>query len=142
MRVILAPRRASVIALRNPEALVVDYETRCVRRGAERVNFYGNAPTKRFQFCAALCCAAGSEISRYDLIEMLWGDAEDGGPLCAYNIISRMLYDARPFLRWAGLTVQSTYFFGMIEVRPNGAPQAQGSFRRDHGNRHPRRVAA
>lgn len=143
MRVILAPRCASVIALRNPEALVIDYENRCVRRGSERVSFsYGTAPTKTFRLCIALCCAAGGDVSRSDLIDLLWSDDEDGGPLRADSIISTMLCHARPFLLWAGLAVHSTKFFGRVEVRVTGVPQAQGSFRLGHGSRRPWRIAA
>lgn len=106
MRVILAPRRAAAIALRNPDALVVDYAGQCIRRGADRA-VLGSGPkrTQMFRIAAALCCAVGSFISRSDLIDLLWGDDPDGGPEWSWNCVAQMVRWTRPFQAWAGLRV-------------------------------------
>ena len=97
MRVILAPHRAAAIALRNPEALVVDYQGQCIR------------------ICVAMCCSVGRSISREDLLDAMFGDDSYGGPLYAESVLAKNLTHTRPFRAWAGLTITRS-ILGRIEV--------------------------
>lgn len=116
MRVILAPRRAAAIALRNPEALVVDFDGQCIRRGADRIVLgSGRRPTQLFRLCAALCCSIGSSIGRDELIDVMFGDDPYGGPLHAESVLSKNLTHTKPFRTWAGLTVTRS-MLGRVEV--------------------------
>lgn len=116
MRVILAPRRAAAIALRNPEALVVDYQGQCIRRGADRVVLGSERnPTQMFRLCVALCCTVGRSISREALLNAMAGDDPEGGPLHAESVLAIYLARTRPFRSWAGLTITRP-IAGRIEV--------------------------
>lgn len=116
MRVILAPRRAAAIALRNPEALVVDYQGQCIRRGADRIVLgKGRKPTQLFRICVAMCCAVGRSIGREDLLDAMFGDDPYGGPLHAESVLAKNLTHTRPFRAWAGLTITRS-IRGRIEV--------------------------
>lgn len=128
MRVILAPRHAAAIALRNPEALVVDYAGQCIRRGADRA-VLGTGPkrTQIFRVCAALCCAIDTHLWRAELIDLLWGDDPDGGPLRAENVLAQVVHRAKPFLTWAGLRLVNRSC-GRIEIVPSAQPDHGRSF--------------
>jgi hypothetical protein len=129
MRVILAPRRAAAIALRNPEALVVDYDGQSIRRGADQVVLgAGQKRTQVFQLCAAFCCVIGSHLTRSDLIDLLWGDDEEGGPLRAENVVAQMIHCTKPFQAWAGLRVVR-YRDGRTVVSASASPHHGESFR-------------
>ncbi len=116
MRVILAPLRASAIALRNPDALVVDYEGQCIRRGADRIVLgRGRKPTQLFRICVAMCCSVGRSIGREDLLDAMFGDDLYGGPLHAESVLAKNLTHTRPFRAWAGLTIKRS-IAGRLDV--------------------------
>lgn len=134
MRVILAPRRAAAIALRNPEALVVDYAGQCIRRGADRA-VLGTGPkaTHAFLVAAAYCCAINGHVWRRDLVEMLWGDDPEGGPLRAENVLAQVTHRMKPFLAWAGLRAVNGpdgRIFITVSTEPTHGRSMQISFRR------------
>lgn len=134
MRVILAPRRAAAIALRNPEALVVDYQGQCIRRGTDRA-VLGSGPkaTQAFLIASAYCCAIDGQVWRRELIDLLWGDDPDGGPLRAENVLAQITHRMKPFLAWAGLRAVNGSD-GRIFISPSAKPahglSMQISFRR------------
>lgn len=134
MRVILAPRRAAAIALRNPEALVVDYAGQCIRRGADRA-VLGTGPkaTHAFLVAAAYCCAINGHVWRSDLVDLLWGDDAEGGPLRAENVLAQVTHRMKPFLAWAGLRAvndSAGRIFVTVAAEPAHGLSMQISFRR------------
>lgn len=102
------------LAARRRDALVLDIVGCSISRAGERV-FMARMP---FRFVACLAAASGQWIQTRDLIEALWGDDEDGGPLKARQILSVMKSKARRTLRSLGLFVDydTVAGFRLVEI--------------------------
>jgi hypothetical protein len=52
------------------------------------------------------------EVTVPGLIDLLWGERADGGPLQANIIIQRVIYFLRPVLRELGIIIRATWRWG------------------------------
>lgn len=116
-RVLLAARNAQALALTNPDALVIDAVPQRIWRGPDRVEFANNRRWSQiFTVSLIVTAALGHEIHRDEVVDALWGDDPDGGPLDTDDAIATLLHQIRPYLRWAGLSIRCTRFFKRIAV--------------------------
>lgn len=99
-------------ARRRPSAVVVNTYLCQFWRGPMYVRL---SPT-RFRFAAAVVCAR-RPISVDELIETMWGDDIDGGPLTPEKYLDVTLNHIRPVLRQIGISVEIPRY-GLREAVP------------------------
>ena len=114
-RIILAPKNGARIAARNPDAVVVDYDEVRLRRGQISVQVTGRGKIGlTFRTAALICSCAGKVLQNAAIIEALWGDDAEGGPIAPINNFHQHEYRARYALAAVGLMVVNRY--GRFEV--------------------------
>lgn len=94
--------------------LVVDFRRRMLaRNGAVLL-----AGAKRFRMLATIAVAAGEWIARLRVVEAIWGDDPDGGPVDPSNSIYKWLWRSRQALRRLGLAIETHRYDGyrIVEV--------------------------
>lgn len=113
MRVILVATDASppAPARKDPGAVVVNVKRREIWHG-DRVAEFHRAPTQ-FRAAAAMVVRRGSLLTHLDLIEALYGDDPNGGPLWAPQAVSKWGCHVRRRLRPLGLLQQTIYGHGV-----------------------------
>jgi len=138
LQVILATGNAAAIADANPESIVLDYQTR--RRISGAGTFYGNTPAGRifyrshairlpagqFRVGACIIAARGRTVAKAEIMEALFGDDEDGGPMD--KMIDVRLCQVRKTLPALGIQIETVWGQGYRVI--NVAVSAQIELRR------------
>lgn len=120
-RIIVATRPVAA----PPDAIVIDFANKAFWRNGHmifRKNNVSSTPVK-FRILAALLVASPRPVSFNDLMEFVYGDTEDGGPLTARGCLKTHLSLTRSFIHSLGYVVVSKWGWGVqllpaqIEVR-------------------------
>lgn len=97
---------------RDDDAIRVDFSNATISRGEATIHLQ----PMQFVFAAIVLARAGQFITYTDLIDGLYGDRADGGPLRPMLIIRQHMHYVRPQLARLGISLRACWGRG-AEVR-------------------------
>lgn len=117
MHVIITTRQASLIATQNPAQIVIDMPGMRILKNNTAAQF---SPAV-FRFAAGVIAASGRLVTRNDLIEALWGDDPDGGPIDPNKLLDVYLHKSRQRLMPLGIGIATHWGYG-VKAEPFVVP--------------------
>lgn len=85
-----------------PGAIIVDYKNSCLwRDGVRKLKNTGrNGINLRFRLLSTLLVCSPNVLSRADIVDAMWGDYEDGGPVDAVKSLHITICQLRDVQEW------------------------------------------
>jgi hypothetical protein len=97
------------------DAIVIDYLNSTFRRGTECRRLHSNRPDVLpigFRAIACLIVASPGCVSHDDILQAVYGDDPNGGPIWAVSSMTSVISSRRDLLTWLGARVSSQRGFG------------------------------
>lgn len=100
----------------DEDTVVIDHRHHCIWRG-EKVFAVGYSPYHiRFRFMTLLLTRISKVVTHEEIVDFLWSDHPDGGPLTIYKTLNVHVYHCRPKFRQLGMTLHTHWAWG-LELR-------------------------
>lgn len=97
---------------RIPDAIVLDFRHRRVTRDGQVMKVAQNP----FKVFACLIAAMPRTVRKWELIDCVYGEDFDGGPMCAEKCIDVYIHHARRVARFCGLRIVTAHGRGFYVV--------------------------